>query len=992
MDSSCFISIRGARTHNLKNINLDIPKNKFVVITGVSGSGKSSLAFDTIYAEGQRRYVESLSSYARQFLHMMDKPDVDSINGLNPSISIDQKTQSHNPRSTVGTVTEIYDYLRLLFARVGVPYSPATNLPIEAQTVDQMADKLSQFGAGSKFYILAPVSMRSETNYKENIQMYVKQGFQRIWIDSKIYSIYELPELHEKHTVAIVVDRLIVPNDDLVLGAWQTRLRASLETTLSLTDGTVWVKQVDVEQLLILSLKFACPVSGFAVEEMEPSLFSFNNPTGACPQCNGLGVESKFDPYAVIDWSLSIKQGAITCLTNDVLSIYRLRHIRKYYQSILEAMADQFGFSKVVPFKKLPEFAQNLILNGTGDIPVPMTIQTHKDFRFNKPFEGVLNILGRRFHEEKNEILHEILTPLQKTYTCSHCDGSRLNEKALCVKICGKNIAEVTNLSVTNALLWLQSIHFAEKQQYIAEKIMKEICNRLTFLRDVGLDYLTLSRNSNTLSGGESQRIRLASQIGSGLTGVLYVLDEPSIGLHQRDNNRLLTTIRQLRDLGNSVIVVEHDEDAITQADWIIDIGPNAGIAGGEITAQGKLDDILKAESSLTADYLNGRKQISVPKTRRPINAISSKTITKKQNDAAKEYWRGITGTPNEWGNVPWIKIVDAKANNLKNISVNIPIGRFVCITGVSGSGKSSLLESLSTNLKNKFSKKSFDTTLCADILGIEILDKMINVDQSPIGRTPRSNPATYIGCFAAIRNWFAHLPESKARGYTSTRFSFNVNGGRCEACQGDGVLKIEMHFLSDVYVECDQCHGQRYNKETLSVRYKDKNIADVLDMNIDDGLKFFENHPQIRNKLEKLHEVGLGYLSIGHASTLLSGGEAQRIKLAKELSKKATGKTLYIFDEPTTGLHFEDVRKLVDVLNKLVDHGNSVLIIEHNIDVIKIADWVIDMGPEGGDGGGNIVATGTPEDIALNPNSYTGQYLKKYLNSHDTKQQNKFA
>ncbi|MDR1208006.1 MAG: excinuclease ABC subunit UvrA [Holosporales bacterium] len=986
------ISIRGARTHNLKNVSLDIPRNKFVVITGVSGSGKSSLAFDTIYAEGQRRYVESLSSYARQFLHMMDKPDVDSIDGLSPAISIDQKTQSHNPRSTVGTVTEIYDYIRLFFARIGVPYSPATGLPIEAKTVDQMADYISQMESGEKFYVLAPIAIAKKWEYKKELQSYIQQGFQRAVVDGKVYLLEDVPDLPrgEEHTIAIVVDRLVVPNIDMATGAWQTRVKASIEVTLAITSGVVWIQRVaknseDFGEITILSEKFACPVSGFSVEEIEPSLFSFNNPSGACPQCNGLGVESKFDPHQVIDWSLSIKQGAITCLTDEVMSVYRLRHMRSYYQRLMEAMADQFEFSKITQFRNLPEFAQNLILYGSDGIPVPFAIKGRKEYHFNKPFEGVLNILNRRFLEDKSDALHDLMTPWQRTCECAECHGARLSQKALCVKVFKKNIAEVNAMSITEALSWFQSLKFSKKQQKIAEKIVTEICNRLSFLNDVGLNYLTLSRSSSTLSGGESQRIRLASQIGSALTGVLYVLDEPSIGLHQRDNDRLLETIKRLRDLGNSVVVVEHDEDSIKQADWVVDIGIGAGVLGGRVVAQGKLDDVLASKESLTADYLTGRKKIVVPSVRRPIN-VSNKTIettrriVRRWNLDLTESWRGSSNTTNDWGNVPWLRLIGAKRNNLQNISVDIPLGRFVCVTGVSGSGKSTFLECLSTTLAEKLVSDSVDRTFCDELFGAGAIDKIINVDQSPIGRTPRSNAATYIGCFSAIRTWFAGLPESKARGYTPSRFSFNVKGGRCEACQGDGLIKIEMHFLSDVYVECDQCHGRRYNQETLSVKYKEKNISDVLNMSVDEGLTFFDSHMQIWSRLKQLQEVGLGYLSIGHSGTLLSGGEAQRVKLAKELCKKATGHTLYIFDEPTTGLHFEDVRKLIDVLNRLVDQGNSVLVIEHNLDVIKIADWIIDLGPDGGNNGGRIIAEGTPETVAKNGKSFTGKYLKKYL------------
>lgn len=997
------ISIKGARTHNLKNISLDIPRHRFVVITGVSGSGKSSLAFDTIYAEGQRRYIESLSAYARQFLHMMDKPDIDAITGLSPAISIDQKTRSQNPRSTVGTVTEIYDYMRLLFARIGVPYSPTTGLPIEAQTIDQMADRIATIEGGTKLLILAPVVRDRKGEFRAELQRYLKQGFQRILVDGKIYAIDAVPALNrnDKHTLALVVDRLIVPTEAAPMEAWKTRLRTSLETTVKMSEGIVWVHKADAEgtPLMILSEKFACPVSGFTLDAIEPRLFSFNNPQGACPQCNGLGSISKFDPHLVINWSLSIKQGAIECLTDSARSIYRLRHIRVYYEKLLEALAKQFHFSVLLPFKDLPESAQHLILYGTGETPVPLTIKGSrgKEFKFNKPFEGVLNILTRRFMEADNESLHEVLAPMQRTCPCPTCQGARLKPEALCVKVGGKSITEVSDLSVVDALAWFADLKLTPKQQTIAEKIIKEITTRLHFLQDVGLDYLTLSRSSNTLSGGESQRIRLASQIGSGLTGVLYVLDEPSIGLHQRDNDRLLRTIKHLRDLDNTVIVVEHDEDAMREADWIVDIGPHAGIYGGKVMAQGPLETILKAEDSLTADYLSGRRQIQLPTQRRPI-LLGESSTKRKAVGAARMLssvgrlrrggeafdnldWRGRGTKSENWGRVNWLKMTGARSHNLKDVTVEIPLGRFVCVTGVSGSGKSSLiLESLTKSLQSAFQGKTPDTSLCDRLKGIEHVDKLIDIDQTPIGRTPRSNPATYIGCFTAIREWFANLPESKARGYSAGRFSFNVKGGRCEACQGDGVTKIEMHFLSDVYVQCDQCHGKRYNQETLSVRYKDKNIADVLSMSIDEGVTFFENHAQIWNKLKKLQEVGLGYLSIGHPATLLSGGEAQRVKLAKELCRRATGQTLYILDEPTTGLHFEDVRKLIEVLNKLVDQGNTVLVIEHNLEVIKVADWIIDMGPEGGDKGGRVIVTGTPEQVAAFDKSYTGQYLRPYL------------
>lgn len=994
------IAIKGARTHNLKNVSLSIPRNKFVVITGVSGSGKSSLAFDTIYAEGQRRYVESLSAYARQFLHLMDKPDVDQIDGLSPAISIDQKTTSHNPRSTVGTVTEIYDYLRLLFARVGVPYSPATGLPIEAQSIDQMAQRIMAISAGVKFYLMAPVIRDRKGEYRKELQDYQKQGFQRIFLDGAFYNIEDAPALgrYDKHTIAVVVDRLVIPENVEQEEAWQTRLRASLETALRLSDGLAWVQKRDApkEGMMILSEKFACPVSGFTLEELEPRLFSFNNPKGACPHCSGLGVENNFDLHKIIDWGRSIRKGAVKILTHDVESIYRLRQVRQYYQQLLEAMAVQFGFSADIPFKELSDEARKLILWGTGTVAVPLSLRgRHKDFNFNKPFEGLLPLLRRRFNDPENDAVHEMLLPLQSTARCSVCGGARLRPEALCVKVGGLNVAQVTDMPISEALPWFTNLALSPQQEVIGARILKEIRSRLQFLVDVGLEYLTLSRNADSLSGGESQRIRLASQIGSGLTGVLYVLDEPSIGLHQRDNDRLIATIKHLRDLGNSVLVVEHDEDAMRQADWIVDVGPAAGVYGGEIVAQGPLDTILQS-NGLTGEYLSGRRCIAVPPARRPINPASAQAahahksgrkLVCKSKQRLAESWRGLNpADPNRWGDVPWLKVCGACCNNLKNINVDIPLGRFVCVTGVSGSGKSSLvLQGLLTNLSHALVGEAEEKELCSKILGAEHIDKIIAINQEPIGRTPRSNPATYIGCFTAIREWFASLPEAKARGYTPGRFSFNVKGGRCENCQGDGILKIEMHFLPDVYVECDQCHGQRYNSETLHVRYKDKNIADVLKMDIDEGVAFFENHLQIWNKLKKLQQVGLGYLSIGHAATLLSGGEAQRVKLAKELCRKATGRTLYILDEPTTGLHFEDVKKLIEVLNKLVDQGNSVIVIEHNLEVIKTADWIIDLGPEGGNAGGEIVAQGTPEEVIQQARSYTGRYLAPYL-QHSTK------
>jgi excinuclease ABC subunit A len=989
---SSVISIRGARTHNLKSVDIDIPRGQFVVITGVSGSGKSSLAFDTVYAEGQRRYLESLSAYARQFVHMMDKPDLDFISGLSPAISLDQRAHPHNPRSTVGTVTEIYDYLRLLFAKIGIPYSPVTGLPIEAQSIDEMAEKVTRLQEGTKVYILAPVIRDRKGEYKKDLYEYRKQGFQRVFVDGVMFDIDEVPSLerYEKHSISLVIDRLVIPSETMQEGAWRTRLVASLETALRAADGIVYIQPFDKkEDTIVLTEKFACPISGFSIEEIDPRLFSFNGPQGACQQCNGLGIEHQFDIYKIIDWSLSIKQGAIRCLTDRKYSVYRLKYVRIYYQKLLEALAEQFSIPATIPFATLSDEQRNIILYGTGDNPVNLKITgNNKDFCSNKPFEGVINVLNKRINEDDDGSLGSTFASIQRTHTCSKCHGARIKPEALSIRVNGKNIAEVSALSVEEALFWFNNIQLSPKEVKIVEKVIQEIKSRLVFLKNVGLDYLTLSRSSWTLSGGESQRIRLASQIGSGLTGVLYVLDEPSIGLHQRDNDRLLGTIKKLRDLGNSVLVVEHDEDAIRQADWLIDMGPAAGVNGGQVMAAGTVEDVLKCTESLTADYLTGRKCIAVPTLRRPINPATAnakisgkKARTSKRATIAAAAWRGREGDQSKWGNVAWLSVENARINNLKNVNIKIPLGRFVCITGVSGSGKSSLiLDVVCSNLHNKLNGEPIDEESCSRISGHENLDKIICIDQSPIGRTPRSNPATYVGCFLQIREWFASLPDAKARGYTPGRFSFNIKGGRCETCQGDGILKIGMHFLPNVYVECDQCHGKRYNQETLQVKYRGKSISDVLDMNIDDGVAFFENQVGIWNKLKQLQDVGLGYLSIGHSATLLSGGEAQRVKLAKEFGKKATGHTLYVFDEPTTGLHFDDTRKLVEVLNKLVDQGNSVVIIEHNLDIIKVADWVIDLGPEGGSRGGTIIAEGTPEDIARNTKSHTGQYLRHYV------------
>ncbi len=936
------ISVRGAREHNLKSVDVDLPRDSLVVVTGLSGSGKSSLAFDTIYAEGQRRYVESLSAYARQFLELMSKPDVDSIDGLSPAISIEQKTTSRNPRSTVGTVTEIYDYLRLLYARVGVPYSPATGLPIESQTVTQMVDRILTMKDGTRLYLLAPVVRGRKGEYRKELQELQKKGFQRVKVDGKLYEIDAAPALDKKrkHDIEVVVDRLVVKPD---LGP---RLADSIETALNLADGLLFAENADTGERTVFSSKFACPVSGFTISEIEPRLFSFNNPFGACPACDGLGEKQYFDPELVApDGRLSLADGAIQPWVNET---------QKYYAQTLASLAKHFKVSTATPFGQLPKKVQDAILNGSGEEPVTMVYSDGlRDYKTNKPFEGVIPNLERRFRETDSAWTREELSRYQSARPCEVCNGFRLKPEALAVKIGGKHVSEVTTFAIDEAAEWFSNIkkQLTPKQNEIAARILKEINARLGFLVNVGLEYLTLSRASGTLSGGESQRIRLASQIGSGLTGVLYVLDEPSIGLHQRDNDRLLETLKRLRDLGNTVIVVEHDEDAIRVADWVVDMGPGAGIHGGQIVAQGTPDDIVRNPASLTGQYLSGFRQVPIPKTRRP----------------------GHKGQK--------LKIRGAKGNNLKSVDMEIPLGTFVCVTGVSGGGKSTLvIETLYKALARRLMAAREIPAEHTAIDGVEHLDKVIDIDQSPIGRTPRSNPATYTGAFTPIRDWFAGLPEAKARAYGPGRFSFNVKGGRCEACQGDGVIKIEMHFLPDVYVTCDACHGKRYNRETLEVKYRDKSIADVLEMTVEEGAEFFKAVPAIREKMDTLVRVGLGYVHVGQQATTLSGGEAQRVKLAKELSRRSTGKTLYILDEPTTGLHFEDVRKLMEVLHALVDQGNTVVVIEHNLEVVKTADWIVDLGPEGGGKGGRVVASGTPEEVAKSKESYTARYLAPYL------------
>ena len=938
------IRVIGAREHNLRNVSVELPRDKLIVITGLSGSGKSSLAFDTIYAEGQRRYVESLSAYARQFLEMMQKPDVDQIDGLSPAISIEQKTTSRNPRSTVGTVTEIYDYMRLLWARIGIPYSPATGLPIESQTVSQMVDRVMALPEGTRLFLLAPIIRGRKGEYRKEFAELQKKGFQRVKVDGAFHEIAEVPELNKKvkHDIDVVVDRIVVRGD---LG---NRLADSFEIALALADGIAVVEMADAKkgetaERIIFSSRFACPVSGFTIDEIEPRLFSFNNPFGACPACDGLGTQFYMDPDLVVpDHGLSLKKGAIAPWS---------RSTSPYYTQTLMALAKQYKFSMTVPWSQLPEEAQNVILYGSGDEVVTFAYDDGmRSYKTRKPFEGVIPNLERRWRETDSAWAREEIERFQGITNCDACGGFRLKPEALSVKIAKRHVGEVSQMSIREADRWFADLdqHLTAKQNEIAGRVLKEIRERLHFLNNVGLEYLTLARNSGTLSGGESQRIRLASQIGSGLTGVLYVLDEPSIGLHQRDNDRLLETLKRLRDLGNTVIVVEHDEDAIRVADHVVDMGPGAGIHGGKVVAEGTVEDIMTASESLTGQYLTGFRQIDVPAVRRK-------------------------------GSGKWLKVTGAKENNLKNVTAEIPLGVFTCVTGVSGGGKSTLLiETIYKAVARRLNNTREHPGVFDEIFGLEHLDKIIDIDQSPIGRTPRSNPATYTGAFTFIRDWFAELPESRARGYKPGRFSFNVKGGRCEACQGDGVIKIEMHFLPDVYVECDACHGHRYNRETLEVKFKDKSIADVLEMTVDEAANFFKAVPAVRDKMEVLQRVGLGYIKVGQQATTLSGGEAQRIKLAKELSKRATGRTIYILDEPTTGLHFHDVAKLLEVLHELVDSGNTVVVIEHNLEVIKTADWLLDLGPEGGDGGGEIVAAGTPEEVAAESRSYTGQYLKE--------------
>lgn len=942
------IIVRGAREHNLKGIDVKLPRDSLIVMTGLSGSGKSSLAFDTIYAEGQRRYVESLSAYARQFLEMMQKPDVEHIEGLSPAISIEQKTTSRNPRSTVGTVTEIYDYLRLLFARVGIPYSPATGLPIESQTVSQMVDRTLELPEGTRLYLLAPIARGRKGEYKKELADLMRKGFQRVKIDGEYHEIEDAPALDKKfkHDIEVVVDRLVVSPE--ISG----RLAESFETALKLAEGIALVEFADetnedgTAHQITFSEKFACPVSGFTIAEIEPRLFSFNNPFGACPVCDGLGTEQKIDPDQIVpDPTLSLRDGAILPWSKTSAP---------YYQQTLQAVVKHFGASTGTTWNELPFDVQHAVLYGTDKTKIDFVYDDGlRQYKTSKVFEGVIGNLERRYKETESAGMREEIEKYMSAKPCVACGGYRLKPETLAVKIDGLHIGKVSEMSIKNASTWFTdlSAKLSPTQSQIGERILKEIRDRLKFLNDVGLEYLSMSRNSGTLSGGESQRIRLASQIGSGLTGVLYVLDEPSIGLHQRDNARLLETLQRLRDLGNTVIVVEHDEDAILTADYVLDIGPGAGVNGGHIVAEGTPQDILDHPDSLTGKYLSGRMGIPVPPERRV--GTKGKTLSIK----------GATG------------------NNLKNVSVDVPLGLFVAITGVSGGGKSTLMiDTMYQAIARRLNGARVVPAPHEALTGLEFLDKVIDIDQSPIGRTPRSNPATYTGAFTPLREWFASLPEAKTRGYGPGRFSFNVKGGRCEKCEGDGVLKIEMHFLPDVYVTCDVCKGKRYNRETLEVQFKGKSISDILDMTIDEGVEFFSAVPVIRDKFATLQRVGLGYVKVGQPATTLSGGEAQRVKLSKELSKRATGRTLYMLDEPTTGLHFHDVAKLLEVLHELVEGGNTVVVIEHNLEVIKTADWVIDMGPEGGDGGGQVVAIGTPEEVAEVKGSHTGHFLKEVM------------
>lgn len=941
------IKIRGARENNLKNIDLDIPKNKLVVFTGVSGSGKSSLAFNTIYAEGQRRYVESLSAYARQFLDMQKKPDVDIIEGLSPAISIEQKTTSKNPRSTVGTVTEIYDYFRLLWARIGVPYSPVTGLPIKSQTISEMVDWTLKLPADTKIYVMAPLVRDRKGEYRKEIAFLIKQGYQRAVVDGNVYDLHSVPALdkNKKHNIFVIVDRLTLPNEKLgkeEREEFNSRLYSSFEGSLRLVPGSVLVRRLDTDEDILYSQNYACPVSGFTVPKIEPRLFSFNAPAGACAACDGLGVQLNMSPDLIIpDPSKSILDGAIAPWSRGGMLTQ--------YDHLLEALKRKYKIPMAKPWHSLTEEQKNIILYGTGDEPVKIN---WNGFEYEKPFEGVVSNLERRWRESESDSMRVELSKYQSQKPCPVCHGKRLNIQALCIKINGMDIMDIALMPVNESVEWFRDLpnHLTQKENDIARVVLREITSRLEFLQNVGLGYLSLSRTAGTLSGGEAQRIRLASQIGSGLSGVLYVLDEPSIGLHQSDNDKLLDTLKMLRDKDNTVIVVEHDEDAMRTADYLVDIGRNAGVNGGNIVAAGTPEDIIKNQDSLTGQYLSGVKKIDVPKKRRP-------------------------------GNGKKITVQGARENNLKNINVEFPLGKFIALTGVSGSGKSTLLlNTLYPSLMRALYNSKLEAGSHDIITGMENIDKVVDIDQSPIGRTPRSNPATYTGVFTNIRDFFAALPEAKTRGYTAGRFSFNVKGGRCEACQGDGQIKIEMNFLADVYVECDKCHGKRYNEETLAVKYKGKSIADVLDMTVDEAYRFFVNVPQVAKKLELLKRVGLDYIKLGQSSLDLSGGEAQRIKLSKELAARSTGQTLYILDEPTTGLHFEDIKMLLSVLQELVEQGNTVIVIEHNLEVIKTADWVIDLGPTGGAGGGKVISIGTPEQIAVDKNSLTGKYLKKYL------------